>query len=160
MKTFRSQHDHTECVTTAVDSILQVVEPEIGHLLAAANGTSELTNDMNGTTTLSRPSSWSDMFRDSPLIYLRLSLFLDLALSRGKAPHVTDLPLWTLGSAAALQAPSLSSSLHLMSPNMSQAMLAGPAQSRFVELSDDENALADQCKSDLRLRCVDRNGRC
>ena len=36
MRTFGSQHDLTECVTTAVDSILQFSELEIGHMLTIA----------------------------------------------------------------------------------------------------------------------------
>lgn len=149
MKMFRAQHDHTECVTTAVDNILQVVEPEIGHLLTAADTPEsvETTNSINSMTALSRPSTWSDMLANNPLIYLRLSLFLDIALSRGRAPHVTDLPIWTLGAAATLQAPALSSSLHLMSPSMSQSLLLGTASSRFVELGNGAEAtVADQCE--------------
>jgi hypothetical protein len=149
MKMFRAQHDHTECVTTAVDSILQVVEPEIGHLLTAADTPQSVStvHSANSLIALPRPATWSDMLANNPLIYLRLSLFLDLALSRGKAPHVTDLPIWTLGAAAALQAPSLSSSLHLMSPSVSQNMLLYNDQSRVVELGDENQALITaQCR--------------
>lgn len=151
MNTFRAQHDHTECVTTAVDSILRVVEPEIGRLLLLTSADSPQSADSyhspGSITTLSRPSKWSDILTNNPLIYLRLSLFLDLALSRGKAPHVTDLPIWTLGAADALQAPALASSLHLMTPCMPQNVLLCNDNRRFVELGDDgEAVMPEQCE--------------
>ena len=151
MNTFRAQHDHTECVTTAVDSILRVVEPEIGHLLLLTSAESPQSVDSyhshSSMTTLSRPSKWSDILASNPLIYLRLSLFLDLALSRGRAPHVTDLPIWTLGAADALQAPALASSLHLMTPSMASDMLLCNDNRRLVEMGDDgEAVMPEQCE--------------
>jgi hypothetical protein len=35
MTLFRDQHEYTECVTTAVDTVLHVAEPEINSLIAA-----------------------------------------------------------------------------------------------------------------------------
>ncbi|KAK7221791.1 hypothetical protein V2G26_009794 [Clonostachys chloroleuca] len=52
------------------------------------------------------------------MIYLRLSMSLDFALSRGKAPHITDLPEWTHET---LVTPT---NLHLISPSMTQMALA------------------------------------
>lgn len=151
MNTFRAQHDHTECVTSAIDSILRVVEPEISHLLLLTSADSPQSisshHSADRITTLSRPSSWSDILANNPLIYLRLSLFLDLALSRGKVPHVTDLPIWTLGAADALQAPALASSLHLITPSLPQNFLLYKDDRRLVELGNsEETEMLEQCE--------------
>lgn len=161
MKTFRAQNDHTECVTAAVDSILQVVEVEISHMLTGPGRFQTSSNTNNNMVSLSHPSGWSDMLAGNPIVYVRLSLCLDFTLSQGKTPHVTDLPVWALGTAAALQAPSLSSSLHLMSPSISQNVLAPNTQSRILEIDDSTQAeMEDQCKYLLipehslsRVRC-------
>ncbi|KAK0387795.1 hypothetical protein NLU13_4040 [Sarocladium strictum] len=140
MKTFRAQNDHTECVTAAVDSILQVVEVEISHMSTGPGRFQTSSNTNNNMVSLSHPSGWSDMLAGNPLVYVRLSLCLDFTLSQGKTPHVTDLPVWALGTAAALQAPSLSSSLHLMPPSISQNVLAPNTQSRILEIDDSTQA--------------------
>lgn len=155
MTLFRTQHDHTECVTTAVNTILQVAEPEISGLLISQdvdrNTGSLIDSGPNRSTSqaVSRLSSWSDVFANDPLFYLRLSLSLDLALSRGKAPHVADLPVWTMDpSFVGFQAPPISLSFNTLSPWMPQTALPGPEQSRFVEVSEDEgSSVAQDCKT-------------
>lgn len=155
MTLFRTQHDHTECVTTAVNTILQVAEPEISGLLTSqdvSRDTGSLIDSGPSRSTsqaVSRLSSWSDVFANDPLFYLRLSLSLDLALSRGKAPHVADLPVWTMDpSFVGFQAPSISLSLNMLSPWMPQTALPGPEQSRFVEVSEDDgSSVVQACKT-------------
>lgn len=150
METFSAQHDLTECVTTAVDTILQVSELEIGYMLTAAEMHLTTTNI---TTAPTQPSSWSDMLTSHPLVYLRLSLFLDLTLSQGKTPHVTDLPLWTIGTANAIQAHAASLSLHLMSPFISHDRLRQSGRARVFEINDDEeDGMAQQCEPHFHTR--------
>lgn len=147
MKTFSSQQDLTECVTTAVHSILQVSELEIGHMLTADEIQLATTNII---TAPRQPSSWSDMLTTHPLVYLRLSLFLDLTLSQGTTPHVTDLPLWTIGTANGLHAYAASLSLHSMSPSTCQDTLRHSGRARVFEINDDEeDATPQQCEPDF-----------
>ncbi len=79
------------------------------------------------------------------MIYLRLSLSLDFALSRGQAPHVTELPSWALDTPANMQAPAMALSLHLMSPSMAQPTLN---HFRIVESGHDEGGelVEQECK--------------
>ncbi|OAL46306.1 hypothetical protein IQ07DRAFT_146497 [Pyrenochaeta sp. DS3sAY3a] len=144
MGTFRAQHDHTECVTTAVDNILRVVEPELRQMLTTAESIQNsisATGPCSTVTTFSRPSSWSDMLINNPLLYLRLYLFLDRSLSLGMAPSMSSLPLWILGMAAELQPPVV-----LSSPHHVPSLIHQP---RFIELDDgdDRDVAAAQCKN-------------
>lgn len=143
MKTFRAQHDHTECVTTAVDNILRVVEPELRQMLITAESIQDsmpATGPCSTVTTVARPSSWSDILRNNPLLYLRLYLFLDRSLSLGMAPSMCNLPLWILGVAAELQPPLILPSPHLVPPLTHQP--------RLIELdeNDESDFAAAQCK--------------
>ena len=155
MNLFRTQHDVTECVTTAVNTILQVAEPEITSLVTYQHPSYETASQVSDNSPLaplpqavSPPSSWSDVFSRDPLFYLRLSLSLDLALSRGKAPHVADLPVWAMGpSFMGFQAPSIPLSINLRSPWMPQMALPDPDQHRFVEIGEDsEGPAIHDCK--------------
>jgi hypothetical protein len=97
---------------------------------------------------LTRSSGWSDIFTENPLFYIRLSLSLDAALSRGKAPLFTDLPVWVMGSSMYLLSPNIPMSLDFMSPWLQQGMAYDPEELRFIEVNeDDEAANADSCKT-------------
>jgi hypothetical protein len=97
---------------------------------------------------LTRSSGWSDIFTDNPLFYIRLSLSLDAALSRGKAPLFTDLPVWAMGSSMNFHLPSIPTSLDFLSPWLQQGAPYDPEELRFIEVDeDDEAANADACKT-------------
>jgi hypothetical protein len=87
------------------------------------------------------------MLTNHPLTYLRLSLFLDLTLSRGKTPHVTDLPLWTIDTTNALQAHNTSLSSYSMLPFVVRDTSRRDSEARVIEVNDDEGGeLPQQCK--------------
>ncbi|VUC26258.1 unnamed protein product [Clonostachys rosea] len=139
------QHDYTECVTIAINSLLPVADAEIQQLFASWNGIAGIegggTNDIR--LTIWSPSSWSDVFSQNPMIYLRLSMSLDLALSRGKAPHITDLPEWTHET---LVVPT---NLQLISPSMVQMALPGvmlplEGETNGLDELNDDNVFAEE----------------
>jgi hypothetical protein len=97
---------------------------------------------------LTRSSGWSDIFTENPLFYIRLSLSLDAALSHGKAPLFTDLPVWAMGSSMNFHLPSIPTSLDFLSPWLQSGTAYDPEELRFIEVNeDDEAANADSCKS-------------
>ena len=97
---------------------------------------------------LTRSSGWSDIFTENPLFYIRLSLSLDAALSRGKAPLFTDLPLWAMGSSMNLLSPSIPTSLDFLSPWLQSGTAYDPDELRFIEVNEDDEAVnADSCKT-------------
>ena len=104
---------------------------------------------------LTRSSGWSDIFTENPLFYIRLSLSLDAALSRGKAPLFTDLPVWAMGSSMNCHLPSIPTSLDFFSPWLQQSTTYDPDELRFIEVNeDDEAANADACKTTLPSRLL------
>ena len=104
---------------------------------------------------LTRSSGWSDIFTENPLFYIRLSLSLDAALSRGKAPLFTDLPVWAMGSSMNSHLPSIPTSLDFFSPWLQQGTTYDPDELRFIEVNeDDEAANADACKTALPSRLL------
>uniref|UniRef100_A0A0B7K1V3 Oxidase FUB9 n=2 Tax=Bionectria ochroleuca TaxID=29856 RepID=A0A0B7K1V3_BIOOC len=113
------QHDYTECVNIAINSLLPVADAEIQQFFASWNGLAGIEGGgTNGIRlTIWSPTSWSDVFSENPMIYLRLSMSLDFALSRGKAPQITDLPEWTHETLV------MPTNLHLISPSMTQMAL-------------------------------------
>lgn len=153
MSLFRVQHDITECVTTAINHVLQEAEPEINSLVVSRYGSSQSSircrssNNDNRMPhqTATQPLGWPDILASNPLLYLRLSLSLDSALSHGKAPRVTDLPLWTNGPSLDLSLSSLPMSL--FSPSMQFSALQSAEQPRLIEIGEDDNvADTGQCK--------------
>ena len=96
---------------------------------------------------LTRSSGWSDIFTENPLFYIRLSLSLDAALSHGKAPLFTDLPVWAMGPAMNFHLPNLLTSLDFVSPWPQQGEAYDPDELRFIEINEeDEAANADSCE--------------
>jgi hypothetical protein len=78
---------------------------------------------------------------------MRLSLSLDAALSHGKTPLFTDLPIWAMGSSLGSLLPMLPMSLDFLSPWAQQSSSYDADELRFIEVhDDDEVANADQCK--------------
>ena len=104
---------------------------------------------------LTRSSGWSDIFTENPLFYIRLSLSLDAALSRGKAPLFTDLPVWAMGSSMSFHLPSIPTSSDFLSPWLQQGEAYDTDELRFIEVNeDDEAANADACKITLPTRLL------
>jgi hypothetical protein len=147
MSLFRNQHDHAECVTTFVNYLLRVVDPEIQRSFTTQSALPGIEDNSSARAgqTLWSLSNWSDLFRKKPMIYLRVSLSLDFALSRGQTPHVTELPSWALDTPANMQAPAMALSLSLMSPSMAQPMLD---QFRIFEtsLGEEGEPAEQQCR--------------
>jgi hypothetical protein len=97
---------------------------------------------------LIRPTRWSDLFTEDPLFYMRLSLSLDSALSQGKAPQFTDLPLWAMGSSLDSLLSTIPMSLDFLTPWMQQGTTYDADELRFIEVNDeDEGVDGDQCKA-------------
>lgn len=140
MRLFRDQHDHTECVTTAINHLLQVADSEILHLVTSQDALRGFEHGGgNGNTKALLPaSSWSDIFTRNPKIYLRLSLFLDFALSRGRAPRAVDLQNWVLDTAVSVPGSIRSLSLHVMSPSMLPATMPITGRIGVVEVDSNE----------------------
>ena len=158
MALFGAQHEYTECVTTAVDTVLHVAEPEINSLavsrylagLREFQYMSLTSTARHPSQALTRSSGWSDIFTENPLFYIRLSLSLDAALSRGKAPLFTDLPVWAMGSSMNFHVPSIPTSLDFLSPWLQQGEAYDPDELRFIEVNEDDDAAnADACKTSL-----------
>jgi hypothetical protein len=104
---------------------------------------------------LTRSSGWSDIFTEDPLFYIRLSLSLDSALSHGKAPLFTDLPVWAMGSSVNFHLPSIPTSLDFLSPWLQQGSSYDSDELRFIEVNeDDEAANVDPCKSLISARLI------
>jgi hypothetical protein len=81
---------------------------------------------------------------------MRLSLSLDAALSHGKTPLFTDLPIWAMGSSMDSLLPTLPMSLEFLSPWLQQSSSYDADELRFVEVNDDdEGAGADRCEISL-----------
>lgn len=143
MRLFRDQHDHTECVTTAINHLLQVADSEILHLITPQNPLRSFGHGGGGggsgnTKALLPASSWTDIFTRNPKIYLRLSLFLDFALSRGRAPRAVDLQSWVLDTTTMSMPGSIRSlSLHVMSPSMLPATMPVTGRIGVVEVDAD-----------------------
>lgn len=156
MTLFRAQHDHAECVSTAIDTVLHVAEPEINDLMVTRS-VFQCTNEQSqqlsldhrySNQTSNRPAGWSDIFAENPLFYLRLSLSLDSALSLGKAPMFTDLPMWVMGSSTDSFLPSLPMSLDWLSPWEQQTSTYDTDELRFIEVNEDDEVVGDeQCKA-------------
>lgn len=153
MSLFRVQHDITECVTTAINHILQEAEPEINSLVISRYGMASSSTRRRHSNSDNRaphqsamqPLGWPDILAINPLFYLRLSLSLDSALSHGKAPRVADLPLWTNGPSLDFSLSSLPMSL--FSPSMQYRTTPSGEQPRFIEISEDDNVVDNgQCK--------------
>jgi len=88
------------------------------------------------------------MITENPLFYIRLSLSLDAALSRGKAPLFTDLPVWAMGSSLNFHLPSIPASLDILSPWLQQDEAYDPDELRFIEVNEDDEAVNDNsCKT-------------
>ncbi|CAG9977511.1 unnamed protein product [Clonostachys byssicola] len=133
------QHDYTECVNIAINSLLPVANAEIQQFFASWNGLAGIEGGgTNGIRlTIWSPTSWSDVFSENPMIYLRLSMSLDFALSRGKAPQLTDLPEWTHET---LVVPT---NLHLISPSMTQMVLSEAVLPSEEELNGVDDLTGD-----------------
>lgn len=156
MSLFRVQHDITECVTTAINHILQEAEPEINSLVISRYEMASFPtrcrctySDSDGRAphhqSAVQPLGWPDILASNPLFYLRLSLSLDSALSHGKAPRVADLPLWTNEPSLDFSLSSLPMSL--FSPSMQYRTTPSGEQPRFIEVGEDENVTdSGQCK--------------
>ena len=115
------------------------------------------TTERRPTQALTRSSGWSDIITEDPLFYIRLSLSLDSALSHGKAPLFTDLPVWAMGSSLNLHLPSIPTSLDFYSPWMQQGTTYDPDELRFIEINeDDEAANVEPCKSLMRFRLMSK----
>ena len=158
MALFGAQHEYTECVTTAVDTVLHAAEPEINTLaISRYHSDLQIIQTLRLTSTarhpsqaLTRASGWSDIFTENPLFYIRLSLSLDAALSRGKAPLFTDLPVWAMGSSMNFHLPSIPTSSDFFPPWLQQGEAYDSDELRFIEINDDdETANVDSCKTTL-----------
>ena len=163
MKLFEVQHEYTECVTTAVDTVLHVAEPEINSLAVTRYAsvvstiyiTMLIVTGRRPSQALTRSSGWSDIFTEDPLFYIRLFLSLDSALSHGKAPLFTDLPVWAMGSSPNFHLPSLPTSLDFLSPWLQQGTSYDPDELRFIEVNeDDEAANVESCKIMMSARLL------
>jgi hypothetical protein len=105
-------------------------------------------NARNPSQALTRSSGWSDIFTENPLFYIRLSLSLDAALSRGKTPLFSDLPVWAMGSSMNFHLPSIPTSLDFLSPWLQQGAAYDPDGLRFIEVNEDDEAANDNpCKN-------------
>lgn len=154
MTLFRTQHDHAECVVEDVNTILQLVGPEVKSLIeprtvSLGSHGSQITigNDMRPGLMLTRPSNWPDIFIKDPLFYLRLSFLLDIALSHGRSPHVADLPLWAVSSFLGSNSPSIPRLLEPYPwPQLATATSHSAEQSRVIDIGEYDEAIPEDCK--------------
>ena len=88
MRLYRKKYDGTEQLSAVVEKVLNEAEPETRRICSTSG-----PNSPERSLALSRKSKdWSDILNQRPTVYLRLTLGLDMALSRGKFPKATDFP--------------------------------------------------------------------
>lgn len=143
MELFRSQHDHTECVITAVNKTLHVAEFGLRNLLSSSRPL-----PAGGGLSLGRPalSGWSDIFKRHPTLYLRLSLTLDMSLSSVRSPDEARLPSWTCDTWTGAQSPRIPMSLHMsLSPSMFCAELPVSSSSGVMDVTNLDEREVSPC---------------
>lgn len=88
MRLYRKRYDGTEQLSSIVEKLLHDAEPETRRICSASGASTP-----ERSLVLSRKSKdWSDILNQRPKVYLRLTLALDMALSRGKFPEESDFP--------------------------------------------------------------------
>lgn len=88
MRLYRKRYDGTEQLSSVVERLLNDAEPETRRICSTSG-----TSTPERSLVLSRKSKdWRDILNQRPKFYLRLTLALDMALSRGRFPDETDFP--------------------------------------------------------------------
>ena len=88
MRLYRKKYDGTEQLSAVVEKVLSDAEPETRRICS----TSGANTPERSLALSSKSKDWSDILNQRPTVYLRLTLGLDMALSRGKFPDATDFP--------------------------------------------------------------------
>lgn len=87
MQVFQQRYDGTDTVAAFIQQTLQLAGYLLPRLQEQARGRSSNSNHSEtGSRASSRCSSWSELFVESPKLYLRLLFALDYAISRGYFP--------------------------------------------------------------------------
>lgn len=88
MRLYRKKYDGTEQLSSVVERLLKDVEPETRRI----SSTSGASTPKRSLVLSKKSKDWSDILKQRPKVYLRLTLALDMALSRGKFPEESDFP--------------------------------------------------------------------
>lgn len=112
MELYRTRYDGSDAVAVYIQQVLQLVESEKLRITLHGDKNGKLERcltmlvwqtslahtrillllDATDLVSTKTTKNWSDIFIRHPRFYLRISLTLDLAISRGQYPRESDLP--------------------------------------------------------------------
>ncbi|KAI0517129.1 hypothetical protein F5B22DRAFT_604986 [Xylaria bambusicola] len=92
MKTYQPQYDGVDYISETIRHIVNLAQ--IDPPSSQANGPSSFATPPENPATSMQPmiSSWTDMLASNPGSYLRLSMTMDISMSKGRLAKETDFP--------------------------------------------------------------------
>lgn len=92
MKTYQPQYDGVDYISETIRHIVNLaqIDPPSNQANAPSSITAPLENPPTGTQPMI--SSWTDILASNPGSYLRLSMTMDISISKGRLAKETDFP--------------------------------------------------------------------